>query len=96
MRKTILLVGVLLLAAAASRAQGTPGAELSASYSYMRFGVSNGVNQNGASISLAGNLNRWLGFAGDFGGYHKGQNGVTLTLTPTWVARAFPTALPAA
>lgn len=77
MRKMILLVGVILFAAAASRAQGIPGAEVSASYSYLRFGVSNGVNQNGASISVAGNLNRWFGIAGDFGGYHKGQNGVT-------------------
>src|SRR3981189_1613952 len=77
MRKMILLVGLLLLTATASRAQETPGAEVSASYSYLRFGVSNGVNQNGASISVAGNLNHWLGITGDFGGYHKSQAGVT-------------------
>jgi hypothetical protein len=77
MRKMILLVGVILFAAAGSGAQETPGAEVSASYSYLRFGVSNGVNQNGASISVAGNLNHWFGLAGDFGGYHKSQGGTT-------------------
>jgi outer membrane immunogenic protein len=77
MRKVILLAGLLLLTATASRAQDTPGAEVSASYSYLRFGVRNGVNQNGASISVAGNFNRWLGLAGDFGGYHKSEAGVS-------------------
>jgi hypothetical protein len=77
MQKMILLVGLLLLTVTASRAQDTPGAEVSASYSFLRFGVSNGVNQNGASISMAGNFNRWLGLAGDFGGYHKSEAGVT-------------------
>jgi outer membrane immunogenic protein len=77
MRKIILLAGIILFAAAASSAQETPGAEVSASVSYLRFGVSNGVNQIGASASVAGNFNRWLGFAADFGGYHKNQGGVT-------------------
>src|SRR2546427_9809568 len=77
MRKTILLAGMILFAAAASRAQETPGAEVSASYSYLRFGVSNGVNQNGASVSVAGNFNHWLGLAGDIGGYHKSGGGAT-------------------
>jgi hypothetical protein len=77
MRKMILLAGMMLFAAAISRARETPGAELSASYSYLRFGVSNGVNQNGASISAAANLNRWFGLASDFGGYHKSEAGVT-------------------
>jgi hypothetical protein len=77
MRKMILLAAVILFAAATSQAQETPEAEVSASYSYLRFGVSNGVNQNGASISVAGNLNHWLGITGDFGGYHKSQAGVT-------------------
>ena len=77
MRKMILLAGVILFAAASSKAQETPGAEVSASASYLRFGVNNGVNQIGASVSLVGNFNRWLGVAGDFGGYHKSQGGVT-------------------
>jgi peptidoglycan-associated lipoprotein len=85
MRKMALLAGLILLTAVVSRAQGTPGAEVSAGYSYLRFGVSNGVNQNGASVSLAGNFNRWLGLAGDVGGYHKSQGGTTFN-TYTYLA----------
>jgi opacity protein-like surface antigen len=77
MRKMTFLLGVILLAAISSSAQDLPTAEVSASYSFLRFGLSNGINQNGASVSVAGNLNRWLGIAGDFGGYHKSQAGVT-------------------
>ncbi len=78
MRKMILMAAAILLSAAGSRAQDTPSAEVSASYSYLRFGVKNGVNQNGASVSVAGNFNRWLGLVGDVGGYHKSEGGVTL------------------
>lgn len=85
MRKMILFVGLLSLTATASKAQDTPGAEVSASASYLRFGVNNGVNQIGASISVVGNFNRWLGLAGDVGGYHKSQAGTTFN-TYTYVA----------
>jgi outer membrane immunogenic protein len=78
MRKVILSVIVILLAAAGSKAQDTPGAEVSASYSYLRLGLSNGVNQNGGSVSIAGNLNHWLGIAGDFGASHAAPSGVTV------------------
>jgi hypothetical protein len=95
MQKIFLTAAVILFSAAGARAQDTPGAEGSASYSYLRFGVSNGVNQNGASVSLAGNFNRWLGLAGDVGGYHKSQYGNTFnTYTHTWEARGFPIAIP--
>jgi hypothetical protein len=95
MQKIFLTAAVILFSAAGVRAQDTPGAELSASYSYLRFGVSNGVNQNGASVSFAGNFNRWLGLAGDVGGYHKSQYGNTFnTYTHTWEARGFPIAIP--
>ena len=82
MRKMIFSMAVILLMAAGSRAQNTPAAEVSASYSYLRLGVSNGVNQNGGSVSIAGNLNRWFGIAADVGGYHAAPSGVSLnTLT---------------
>jgi peptidoglycan-associated lipoprotein len=77
MQKIFLTAAVILFSAAGARAQDTPGAEGSASYSYLRFGVSNGVNQNGASVSFAGNFNRWLGLAGDVGGYHESRYGNT-------------------
>jgi len=68
MQKMILMAAAILLSATGSRAQDTPAAEVSAGYSYLRFGVNNGVNQNGASVSVPGNFNRWLGLVGDAGG----------------------------
>lgn len=77
MQKIFLTAAVVLFSAAGARAQDTPGAEVSASYSFLRFGVSHGVNQNGASVSVAGNFNRWLGMVGDVGGYHTSEGGAT-------------------
>jgi len=85
MQKMFLTAAVILLSAVGSRAQDTPAAEVSASYSFLRFGVSHGVNQNGATVSVAGNFNRWLGLAGDFGGYHESEGGATLN-TYTYMA----------
>src|SRR3989442_13594562 len=85
MQKMFLTAAVIFLSAVGSRAQDTPAAELSASYSFLRFGVSNGVNQNGASVSVAGNFNHWLGLAGDIGGYHKSEGGATFN-TYTFMA----------
>jgi outer membrane immunogenic protein len=76
MRKMILFAGLILLSATGSRAQDTPAAEVSAGYSYLRLGVSNGINENGGSISIAGNVNRWLGLVADVGGYHASPFGV--------------------
>lgn len=82
MRKMILFAGLLLLSAIGSRAQDTPAAEVSAGYSYLRLGVSNGINENGGSISIAGNVNRWFGLVADVGGYHASPFGVSVnTLT---------------
>lgn len=77
MRKTGLLVLGLSLLAVPSRAQ-TPAAEVSVGYSYFRLGGSNGVNQNGASGSLAYNFNNWVGGVADFGVYHGSPSGVSL------------------
>jgi len=77
MQRILLAAAVILFSAAGARAQDTPAAEVSASYSFLRFGVSHGVNQNGASVSVAGNFNRWLGLVGDVGGYHKTEAGAT-------------------
>ena len=68
MRKMVLLAAPILLSAAGSRAPDSPAAEVSAGCSYMRFGANNSVNQNGASVSVASNFNRWLGLVGDGGG----------------------------
>lgn len=78
MRKIIGVVFGLLCLAGTSRAQDTPKAELSGSYSYLREGGSDGVNANGGSFSLAGNVHRWFGIAGDFGIYHAAPSGISL------------------
>jgi hypothetical protein len=74
--KKLLLLGLgLAFFAIPSRAQSV---DASLSYSYLRLGGSNGINQNGVSGSLAYNPNRWLGVVGDFGGYHASPAGVSL------------------
>jgi len=51
MQKIFLMAAVILLFAVGARAQDTPASEVSASYSLLRFGVSHGVNQNGATFN---------------------------------------------
>jgi hypothetical protein len=69
--------GILLLACSAS-AQQAPPVEASAGYSYLRLGGSGGLNQHGGSVSVAGNVNNWLGIVGDFGAYHNSPFGASL------------------
>lgn len=75
MKKFILLGVGLFFFATASRAQSV---DASVGYSYFRLGGSGGLNQNGASGSVAFNPNRWLGFVADFGGYHASPAGVSV------------------
>jgi hypothetical protein len=69
----VVLVSVLCVAVLAQRvwAQERPKYELSAGYAHMRVDTSAGaLSLNGVDFSLTRNLNRWLGVAGDVGGYH--------------------------
>lgn len=75
MRRTILLLVGILSFVSAARGQETPAAELSAGYSYFRAGGQDGLNLHGGSVSLAGNVNRWLGVVGDYGLYHTQPSG---------------------
>ena len=75
MKKLIILFLVLSVFAVPSRAQSV---DVSVGYSYFRLGGSNGLNQNGASGSVAYNLHDWLGIVGDFGGYHASPSGVSV------------------
>ena len=89
----------ILLMACSTLAQETPKAEISAGYSFLRLGGSGGVNQNGGSISIAGNLNRWFGLVGDVGIYHSAPYGVGLNTTtfmagPRFSARSGSRATP--
>ncbi len=94
MRRTLHLLTFSLAAlfalgvAQAAQAQdATPKLEVFGGYSYMHANiVVNGTpfNLNGASGSVAYNVNYWLGVAGDFGVYHQGSvigNGFSLTLS---------------
>ena len=85
MTKEIILALALTVLAGSVSAQEAPKAELSAGYSYFRAGLSNGVNQQGGSVSVAVNANRWLGFLGDFGAYHASPFGSSLN-TYTFLA----------
>ena len=78
MRRLILLAILMMFGAVGSKAQDAPGAEVSASYSYLRLGLPDGVDHHGGSISVAGNFNHWLGLVADVGGYHAAPFGVTL------------------
>jgi len=82
-----LLLGVCILAGSAL-AQDYAKGEFSATYSYLRLGFTDGVNQQGGSIAIAGNLNRWFGIVGDFGGYHTaGLDTFTFLAGPRLTAR---------
>src|SRR5258708_30476773 len=65
--RNLLILGVLILVAAApSRAQEYPKAEVFGGYQYIRLNPG-GTNCQGVGGSATGNLNNWLGVAGDFG-----------------------------
>jgi hypothetical protein len=74
-KKLIFLFLAMAVFAIPSHAQSV---DASVSYSYFRLGDSGGLNQNGVSGSVAYNFNRWLGIAGDLGGYHASPGGISL------------------
>jgi hypothetical protein len=85
MKKMMWLIFTILLVAGSAYAQDAPRAEVSMGYSFLRLGGTGGMNQNGASLSIAGNVNRWFGIVGDFGGYHSSPFGASLN-TYTFLA----------
>jgi hypothetical protein len=96
MRRTLRSLMVLLAAfvtlggAQSAQAQdtaSTPRVEIFGGYSYMNANIvvsGTRFNLNGASGSLAYNVNNWLGVVGDFGVYGQGSvaaNGRSLTVS---------------
>src|SRR5260370_18406454 len=70
MRKSLILVGFILLAASSVKAQENRGFEISANYQYVRFnpgGGASGINCQGGSGSGAGYLSASIGIVGEFG-----------------------------
>lgn len=85
---TFFLAALITLGAAQpTQAQDTPKVEVFGGYSYMRANiVISGAlfNLNGASGSVAYNVNNWLGVVADVGVYHQGSvtgSGLSLTLS---------------
>src|SRR5690348_239947 len=54
----------------------TPAADVSAGYSYLRVGGSNGVNMNGGTGAVTFNANNGWGLAANFGFYTASPPGV--------------------
>jgi len=70
--KHVLLAAALVtLASLPALAQNYPSVEVSGGFSYLH--VQGGGNLYGWDASVAGNLNRWFGLAGEFSG-HYGSN----------------------
>jgi hypothetical protein len=95
------LIRVAVLAAlltSLSYAQYTPKAELSAGYSHLQILPGYTISMNGASGSVAFNLNRWLGAVGDFGVYHgcpgESLTGETYTFGPRFSYREYDRFVP--
>ena len=70
-----LLAGLFSLAAFAQEMQSAPKAEIFGGYQYTRF--DGGGNANGWNTAVTGNVNHWLGVAGDFSGAYTSQSGVS-------------------
>lgn len=67
MRRSRLLIGLLIVVAPPASAQNFPKVEGSAGYTYLRFNPSTGssANCNGGYGSIAANFNGWFGVVGD-------------------------------
>ena len=85
MKTLMRLAAVMFLMAGCAFAQGTPKADVSAGYSFLRLGGSGGVNQQGGTVAITRNFNDWIGIVGDFGAYHSSPLGVSLN-TYTFLA----------
>jgi len=81
MRKAIVILSLVLVFSLSAAAQDTPAAEFFGGYSYARVDASpaSDLNLHGWNASLAGNVNRWLGFVGDFSGHYGSPSGVDVS-----------------
>ncbi|HEY6253410.1 MAG TPA: outer membrane beta-barrel protein [Candidatus Angelobacter sp.] len=70
MRKALILLVLVVVAAGTAKAQEHRGYEISGSYQFVRFNPGNGasgINCHGGSGTGAAYLNSWLGVVGEFG-----------------------------
>ncbi len=85
MRKTVVLIAILMAAALAGSAQEMPRFEVFGGYSYINVGSSktgtsqqNGFGLNGWNAQASVNLTHWLGVTGDFGGAYGSPFAVSI------------------
>ena len=78
MKRPVLLVAIVVLAALSLQAQEYPRAEAFGGFSI--FSVANGGRETflGWQTSVSANVNRYLGLVGDFGGQYKEVFGIRL------------------
>lgn len=81
MRKVFVVFAFVLVLSLSAAAQDTPAAEFFGGYSYARVDASpaSDLNLHGWNASIAGNVNRWLGFVGDFSGHYGSPSGVDVS-----------------
>ncbi len=77
MRKSIALSALLFSLSVPTMAQNTPEAEVFGGYSTY---LNAPRTMHGWNASLSGNINGFLGIKGDFSGFYKNENGLTLRL----------------
>ncbi len=71
LRIALVAVGALLIFPLTASAQDAPRAEFSAGFSLLREVELSSLNLYGWNASVAGNLNKWFGVVGDFGGNYN-------------------------
>lgn len=79
MRKWLYALGLTVLLVPSAAAQEFPRAEVFGGYSFASIEtgtISGRLSQSGWNASVAGNVNRWLGFVGDFSGNYGSHDGV--------------------
>lgn len=74
MNRLWLIAGWLLLVSLPALAQDTPKVEVAGGYSYLRADTDPRSNAHGWYVSVAGNLNRYVGLAADFSGHYGSAN----------------------
>jgi len=99
MKKLISAAFVLSLLPTLLHAQiVTPKADVAAGYSHLEILKGYTISMDGASGSVAFNVNNWFGVAGDFGVYHgypgESLTGETYTFGPRFSYRKLPRLVP--